>query len=123
MAYTVISRIEDVLHADSLAQNPSLGEQKRNPLRDSSLTADKFPNAREELEKLNLSETPASMTLSDFMGWTLDQGDAEMKKDSADEWFKDNDAKILSKPPNIVTNKKFSYIETLGGLRSPTARH
>ncbi|PSS17927.1 Rop guanine nucleotide exchange factor like [Actinidia chinensis var. chinensis] len=123
LAYTVISRIEDVLHADSLAQNPSLGQQKRNPLIDSSLTADKFPNAREELEKLNLSETPASMTLSDFMGWTLDQGDAEMKKDSADEWFKDNDAKILSKPPNIVTNKKFSYIETLGGLRSPTARH
>ncbi|GFS44431.1 RHO guanyl-nucleotide exchange factor 8 [Actinidia rufa] len=123
LAYTVISRIEDVLHADSLAQNPSLGQQKRNPLIDSSLTADKFPNVREELEKLNLSETPASMTLSDFMGWTLDQGDAEMKKDSADEWFKDNDAKILSKPPNVVTNKKFSYIETLGGLRSPTARH
>ncbi|PSS07431.1 Rop guanine nucleotide exchange factor like [Actinidia chinensis var. chinensis] len=123
LAYTVISRIEDVLHADSLAQNPSLGEQKRNPLRDSSLTADKFPNAREELEKLNLSETPTSMTLSDFMGWALDQGDAEMKKDSADEWFKDNDAKPLSKPPNVVTNKKFSYIENLGGLRSPTARH
>ncbi|GFZ04163.1 rop guanine nucleotide exchange factor-like protein [Actinidia rufa] len=123
LAYTVISRIEDVLHADSLAQNPSLGEQKRNPLSDSSLTADKFPNAREELEKLNLSETPASMTLSDFMGWTLDQGDAEMKKDSVNEWFKDNDAKPLSKTPNIVTNKKFSYIENLGGLRSPIARH
>ncbi|KAF7134659.1 hypothetical protein RHSIM_Rhsim08G0223200 [Rhododendron simsii] len=128
LAYTVMSRIEDVLHADSLAQNPSLGEQKRHPLRDTSIvmTADTFPNAKEELEKLKSSDAPTSMTLSDFMGWTLDQGDSEMKKDSAEDSVKENDTKPLSKPPIIVTNKKLTYIEkleNLGGLRSPTARH
>ena len=128
LAFTVMSRIEDVLHADSIARNPSLGEQKRNPLRDSpSFTGkEKFPNAKEELEKLNSAETPTSMTLLDFMGWTLDQGESEAKKDSADDLKKDLDAKLLNKPPNIVTNKKVSYIEkleVLGGLRSPTSRH
>ncbi|KAH7865361.1 hypothetical protein Vadar_005644 [Vaccinium darrowii] len=128
LAYTVMSRIEDILHADSLAQNPSLGEQKRHPLRDSSLVmaADKFPNATEEVEKLKSSDARTSMTLSDFMGWALDQGDGEMKKDSADDLVKDNDTKPLSKPKAVVTNKKLTYIEkleTLGGLRSPTARH
>lgn len=123
-----MSRIEDILHADSLAQNPSLGEQKRHPLRDSSLVmaADKFPNATEEVEKLKSSDARTSMTLSDFMGWALDQGDGEMKTDSADDLVKDNDTKPLSKPKAVVTNKKLTYIEkleTLGGLRSPTARH
>ncbi|KAL6996470.1 Rop guanine nucleotide exchange factor 12 [Sarracenia purpurea var. burkii] len=129
LAFTVISRIEDVLHADSLAQNPSLGEQKRHPLRDPSLVmkTDKFPNAKEELEKLQITEIPTSMTLSDFMGWTLDQVENdEMKKDSGDILVKENDSKPLDKPPNILTNMKLSYIEkleNLGGLRSPTARH
>lgn len=126
LAYTVMSRIEDVLHADSLAENPSLGEKKRHALTDTSLvmTADTFPNAKEELERLKLSDAPTSMTLSDFMGWTLDN--SETKKDSTDDLVKENDTKPLSKPHTIVTNKKLSYIEkleNLGGLRSPTARH
>ncbi|THG23077.1 hypothetical protein TEA_019907 [Camellia sinensis var. sinensis] len=129
LAFTVMSRIEDVLQADNLERNPSHGEQKQYLQQDSSqvMREDKFRHTNDELEKLNSVETmPSSMTLSDFMGWALDQGENETKKDSTDNLLKEKDAKALSKPPNIVTNKKLSYIErleTLGGLRSPTARH
>ncbi|CAI9753801.1 unnamed protein product [Fraxinus pennsylvanica] len=118
LAFTVLSRIEDVMQADSLAQNPSNGEQKRYPLKDPSPITVKFPNPNEELEKTNSDETPTSMTLLDFMGWNLDQGESDANKDV--------DAKVPSKQANIVTNKKFSYIErleNLGCTRSPTARH
>lgn len=118
LAFTVLSRIEDVLQADSLAQNPSNGEQKRYTLKDPSPITVKFPNPNDELEKTNSDETPTSMTLLDFMGWNLDQGETDAKKDV--------DSKVLPKPLNIMTNKKFSYIErleNLGGARSPTARH
>ncbi|KAK4482037.1 hypothetical protein RD792_012959 [Penstemon davidsonii] len=119
LAFTVLSRIEDVMHADSLAKDPSSAEQKKRPIKEPSpITAsEKFPNAKEELEKLNSAETPTSMTLLDFMGWNLD---TDPKKDSQDE----TDTKQqLNKPPNIITNKKMSYLENLGGSRSPTARH
>ncbi|GFZ11789.1 RHO guanyl-nucleotide exchange factor 12 [Actinidia rufa] len=79
LAFTVLSRIEDVLHADSLAQNPLLGEPKKHLLRETSLVSrvEEFPNSK-ELERLNSAETPTSMTLSDFMGWTE-------KKDTTDD--------------------------------------
>ncbi|XP_073052999.1 rop guanine nucleotide exchange factor 12-like [Primulina eburnea] len=126
LAYTVMSRIDDVMHADSLARNPS-GET-RSPLKDQCplKVSEKFPNANEELDKLNSLEKPTSMTLLDFMGWTLDPGDSEAKKDSNDDSCGDTDTKFLGKPANIVTDKKMSYIEKLeilGGSRSPTARH
>ncbi|XP_052174524.1 rop guanine nucleotide exchange factor 9-like [Diospyros lotus] len=132
LASTVMSRIEDVLHADSVAQNPSLGEQKRNPLvQDTSLvtSTDRFPSAQEELEKLNSAQTPSSMTLSDFMGWTSDHREDEPKTDPAaaeTHLCIENEKKCLTKTLTIVTSRKFSYIEKLensGGLRSPTARH
>jgi len=118
LAFTVLSRIEDVLQADSFALNPSNGEQKRYPLKDPSPITVNFPNPIDELEKTNSDETSTSMTLLDFMGWNLDQGGTDANKDF--------DSKVLSKPFNIVTSKKFSYmerLESLGGARSPTARH
>ncbi|MCD9558722.1 Rop guanine nucleotide exchange factor 12 [Datura stramonium] len=118
-AFTVMSRIEDVLQADDLAQNPSNGEVKRLPIEDSEGT---IPNDKEEVDKLSSTETPNSMTLLDFMGWGAEQGDDETEKDTK-EGSKDNDAKLQSKPPNVVTNKKVSYLENLAGSRSPTARH
>lgn len=128
LAFTVLSRIEDVLYADSLVQNPSLAECRRNTFTESQLDGPlKFPNPGEEMEKLNSTETPGSMTLLDFMGWSMDQGEAEQKKEPADDAndiLKD-DGIHLNKI-NLVTNKKVSYIEkleNLGGLRSPTARH
>lgn len=121
LAFTVISRIEDVMHADSLARNPD-AELERCPLKDHSVQ-EKFPNAQEELEKLNSSEAPSSMTLSDFMGWNMDQGETDTRKDSNDRIPRDADSDNLCKPIN--TNKKVSYIErleNLGGSRSPRAR-
>ncbi|XP_030464664.1 rop guanine nucleotide exchange factor 12-like [Syzygium oleosum] len=126
LAFTVLSRIEDVLHADYIAQNPSQASQKRNPLRDCpSLTGTQKFNAQEEIEKLNLSEAPSSMTLSDFMGWNLDQQEAEEKKDrAADDLLKDSEGKHMDKLSYVrTTNKKVSYLENLGGVRSPTSRH
>ncbi|KAH0705637.1 hypothetical protein KY285_010184 [Solanum tuberosum] len=119
-AHTVMSRIEDVLQVDATAQNPSCAEMKKSPLRDSLRVSPSgsFPNAREEVEKLNAAENPTSMTLLDFMGWTVEQGDNDTKKDVKEDI--DADAK---KPPSVVTNKKLSYLDNLVGARSPTARH
>ncbi|KAI3455441.1 hypothetical protein Pfo_012104 [Paulownia fortunei] len=120
LAFTVLSRIEDVMHADSLARNPSSAEQNRQ--RSPNTRSEKISNAKDEPEILNSTETPTSKTLLDFMGWNLDQGETTAKKDFHD----DVDNKHLSKPANIITNEKISYIErleNLGGLRSPTARH
>lgn len=125
LAHTALSRIEDVLYADSLAQNPSLAQCKRNPLTDIKVISMKFPNADEEIEKLNAAGTPTSMTLSDFMGWTMDQGDADKPKDATgnEELQQDGEPKQGGKIPYLVIPKKISYVENLGGLRSPTARH
>ena len=135
LAFTVMSRIEDVLYADYVTQNPSQAGCKRNPLRDTSGTPqcttppDKFSSPKDESYS---SETPNSMTLSDFMGWGLDQGEAEgAKKDLvgvSDEVSTEGGGDLQKHPhmqkiANIVTNKKVSYLENLGGLRSPTARH
>ncbi|KAK4413861.1 Rop guanine nucleotide exchange factor 12 [Sesamum alatum] len=116
LAFTVLSRIEDVMHADSLARNPSNAEQKKGPVTPIK-TPEKTPTDKEE----NTAQTPTSMTLLDFMGWNLDSGDTEAKQDAQD----DAATKNLNKPSNIDTNKKTTYIdrlENLGGLRSPTAR-
>ncbi|KAF5726878.1 hypothetical protein HS088_TW22G00563 [Tripterygium wilfordii] len=123
LAYTVTSRIEDVLYADYVTQNPSKVSCKRNRFRDLPPSSPPLPDKsppREDIENDN-SETPTSnsKTLSDFMGWNLDQGEAEMKK----EPFADDLCKDGEKLGEIVTNKKVSYLENLGGLRSPTARH
>ncbi|KAL3618301.1 hypothetical protein CASFOL_038622 [Castilleja foliolosa] len=116
LAFTVLSRIEDVMHADSQARNPS--EPSKSPVRYQQPSPTRVSNAKDE----NTVETPTSMTLFDFMGWNLDNADSDAKKDSQDE----ADKKILNKPANVNTNKKVSYIErleNLGGTRSPTARH
>ncbi|KAK4349931.1 hypothetical protein RND71_029244 [Anisodus tanguticus] len=121
-AFTVMSRIDDVLQADDLAQNPSNGEVKRFPTEDSLGVSDgTFQNEKEEVEKLNSAETPNSMTLLDFMGWG--EGDDETEKDVKEDRSKESDGKLLSKPPNIVANNRVSYLENLAGSRSPTARH
>ncbi|KAI3737628.1 hypothetical protein L2E82_27637 [Cichorium intybus] len=119
LAHKVMSRIEDVMHADNLAQNPS-GDPKRNPLKDSaSMASGKFPNAKEEVEKLNFSDAPTSMTLNDFMGWTLDQ-----EKESKGELSNGTETtEQLAKQPSATNSKKLSHLEKLDtGGRSPPAR-
>lgn len=125
------SRIDDVLYADSLAQDPTLGgTKKRPPLTDTEAVTGKVKvlDPQEEIEKLNQMEAPASMTLSDFMGWQVEQDSETKKKNSGnlEETMNSEDGKLMKKPPPIVTNKKFSYIEkieNLGGLRSPSSLH
>ncbi|XP_010254464.1 PREDICTED: rop guanine nucleotide exchange factor 9-like [Nelumbo nucifera] len=75
LAYTVLSRIDDVLYADSLIQNPSLTDSERKL---------SIESMGEEMEK-NATETHGAMTLSDFMGWNFDQGDNEQRRESADQ--------------------------------------
>ena len=124
LAFNVMSKIEDVLYADSLTQNPLLAESNRNRSRDpSTLTG-------EEADKWCPAETPNSKTLSDFMGWNLDQGATDMKKNDStgymDSPVREENDTLKSKIANIVTTKKISYLEkleNLSGLRSPTARH
>lgn len=126
LAFTVLSRIEDVLYADYVVQNPSQAICKRNSLGETTTSPATSPD-RYGLKEDNGggTETPSSMTLSDFMGWG---SDSEAKKESeaaADESAKESEVKHphIQKIANIVTNKKISYLETLGGMRSPTARH
>lgn len=116
----MLSRIEDVLHADQQTQVPSQTARKSVSRSAAQMTVKAEKGAttpKEEAEKGG-SETPSSMTLLDFMGWEADQGDAEAKKDVqvSDDLSKDQ------KLPNVAT-KKVSYLENLGGVRSPTSRH
>ncbi|KAJ8768751.1 hypothetical protein K2173_023655 [Erythroxylum novogranatense] len=53
LAYTILSRIEDVIYADSQVQSPPSGPNDK---------------VEEDTEKIS-SETPTSKTLLDFMGW------------------------------------------------------
>ncbi|KAL8458280.1 hypothetical protein ACS0TY_035959 [Phlomoides rotata] len=118
LAFTVLSRIEDVMNADALARNPSCAVQKKYSIRERT-GSERFSNNNEDSEE---SQTPSSMTLLDFMGWNLEQGETDGRRDSND----DSEPKHLSKSENMITNKKLSYIErleALGGSRSPTARH
>ncbi|VVA95973.1 unnamed protein product [Arabis nemorensis] len=93
LAYTVLSRIDDVLQADRAVNKRSI------------------PLESEE------ESFVGSMTLSDFMGWDFDQAELELKKDASD------DHQLLKEKLSVVTTKKTSYLETLGGVKSPTARH
>ncbi|CAN4088978.1 unnamed protein product [Withania somnifera] len=121
-AFTVMSRIEDVIQADDLAQDPSNAEVKRFPIENSLGGSDETNlNDKEDVEKLSSGDTPNSKTLLDFIGW--EEGDDETEKDMKEDQSKDSDGKVLSKPPNIVTNKRVSYLENLAGSRSPTALH
>ena len=125
LANTVMSRIEDVLYADSLTQNPSLAINKMKTAIDSS-PRPRMSSAEDESEKPTPVGTPGSMTLSDFMGWNFEAADSDMKKNnSTGNLEKEYEAKVSSKPANVATKKKFSYLDKLewSGLRSPTARH
>ncbi|GER52693.1 Rop guanine nucleotide exchange factor [Striga asiatica] len=109
LAFTVLSRIDDVMQADKLARN-SVSEQKKTE------RMDKIPSSKNE------PETPTSKTLLDFMGWNLDREDGEAQDSEIEPVL----TKPLNKPENIITNKKVSYIERLQNLgmpRSPTERH
>ncbi|GLU14497.1 hypothetical protein SLE2022_310620 [Rubroshorea leprosula] len=115
LAYTVLSRIVDVLYADIVAQNPSQASCTRNPLKDGTTIMVLLSNEGE-------SATDNSMTLSDLLIWSFDQGENEKKKESTEEVTKEDEGKHLHKL-NISHNKKSYYLDSLSGSRSPTLRH
>ncbi|XP_074587181.1 rop guanine nucleotide exchange factor 12-like [Curcuma longa] len=92
LAFTVMSRIEDVLRADALARGPP----------------STIDSTQSEVDKGNTSEANNAMTLSDFMGWQMDQ---DKKEDTNDgEKVSKDDQKFMRKPLNIMVNKKFISI-------------
>lgn len=129
LANTVMSRIEDVLYADSATQDPSLAMSQIKPVRVSSASSCPGDFSGAEEDPNNPEGTPNAMTLSDFMDWNLEGSDTDMKKDdsngSLDSMNKEAEPKIMTKHGNIATKKKFSYLDKLewGGLRSPKSRH
>ena len=133
LAFTVMSRIEDVLYADSMTKNPSLAVSSRRFSLDSlSAREERSPNAGEE-ETCNLHSAdtpPGSMTLSDFMGWSSTKGGSDIKKTNStgdlEDYMKENDEKTMNKSPKFATPKKAYYLEKLECLnsnKSPIARH
>ncbi|KAK8535453.1 hypothetical protein V6N13_081581 [Hibiscus sabdariffa] len=104
LAFNVMSRIEDVLHADCLTQISS-------PARSEGSSS----SSNEDAVATSATDT---QTLSDFMGW----GIASTRRNSTDLeiYFKDDDEKKPSKP----APKKSHYLEKLEscGIRSPSAR-
>uniref|UniRef100_A0A0D3BD61 PRONE domain-containing protein n=1 Tax=Brassica oleracea var. oleracea TaxID=109376 RepID=A0A0D3BD61_BRAOL len=102
LAYTVMSRIEDVLYTDSLALKQALlaEETSDGGRTETDSESPGSSNSGEETEKLDRQH---SKTLFDFMGWS-------------------------DKPttPPSVTPKKLSYLEKLenfNGFRSPKDRN
>ncbi|CAH2036473.1 unnamed protein product [Thlaspi arvense] len=109
LAHTVMSKIEDVLYADQLTQEPTNGASKN-----------RYTVREAEKERSSFSEDMASGTLSDVMQWG-NKNNNEMKKES---FFGDREKPLLSKVTGIMTNnKKSSYLDSLGTMRSPTARY
>ncbi|XP_012468089.1 rho guanine nucleotide exchange factor 8 isoform X2 [Gossypium raimondii] len=110
LAFNVMSRIEDVLHADSLAQTSSPQKSETSP-----------SSSDEDALRVSSSDTP---TLSDFMGW----GIASRRRSSTDLeiYFKGDNDKKLAKPPVSSMQKKspnLEKLESLSGNRSPKGRY
>ncbi|KAI3771518.1 hypothetical protein L6452_02683 [Arctium lappa] len=122
LANTVMNLIEDVLHADEVAQNPSSELTKKNRSTDSVAASPRAIWALDQIPGHTPSPrgTPRSMTPSDSMGRGMDQGEMEANGNSNHDLME-----IRIKPAKILTKAKMSYLEKLEayGLRSPTARH
>lgn len=105
LAFTLTSRIEDVLYADSCAQNPTEPRYKRRPsLADcDSKGTFKALDAKEEIDKINQLDGQA-VTLSDFMGW-------QEQEDRKDEGG--NDDGKSKKKPDIPVYKKHFYLQKI----------
>lgn len=121
LAFTVMSRIEDVLYADNLVKDPSLAEKKRRP--PSNEGCEPIPvitfDIKDEAEPLNKIE-PNVVTLSDFMGW---RDQEQEPKPAESEPGLNQEGRSLKKTLSPALNKRHFYIESLSVLRSPLSRH
>ncbi|MED6110053.1 hypothetical protein PIB30_039318 [Stylosanthes scabra] len=118
LAHTVMSRIEDVLYADSLANNLSVSVSRRRFSRvSSSAREERSPKAEEEETGTSQpsAETPtASMTLSDFMGWGAPKEGSDAVKTS-----EDLDESLATTPKRAYYEDK---LENLTSNKSPISR-
>ncbi|CAD6271235.1 unnamed protein product [Miscanthus lutarioriparius] len=113
LAFTVMSRIEDVLSADLATQDPKNAESMRMASLTSDDTDKVVSDAKAEVEKMRRME-PVSPMLYDYVG-PRDQDLSTYIKEGV------NGPKLTKM--SSVANKRFSYLENLGGTRSPIARH
>ncbi|KAK8524926.1 hypothetical protein V6N12_029777 [Hibiscus sabdariffa] len=108
LAFTVLSRIGDVLYAGSVVRN--------NQTTTKSLPNSTNPGSGNEGEKGNL------MTLSDLLTWSAEQLEIDEEVlDCKEEMSIEMDEKQMQHL-NSVTVKK-TYVESLGGVGSPKERH
>ncbi|KAJ0264212.1 Rop guanine nucleotide exchange factor 13 [Hirschfeldia incana] len=116
LAHTVLSRIEDVLVADQLTQDPESLFCKRYIVKETE-----SPKKEEERNFCLLEERPvkqkAIISLSEVMQWDME--------DKNDAPLKDSGKKLLTRVSTMImaaNNKKStSYLESLGTTRSPAA--
>ncbi|PNX94583.1 rho guanine nucleotide exchange factor 8-like protein [Trifolium pratense] len=120
LAYTIISRIEDVLYVDSMIKNPSLAIAGRRFSLDSLQAAEQTsPKSEDGGRSVNSSGTPPSMTLSDFMGWG-DDGVRSMKRTNSTGDLDDLKEKDEKSPKKHYYLEKLEY---LNAIRTPIGRH
>ncbi|PWZ08850.1 Rop guanine nucleotide exchange factor 12 [Zea mays] len=109
LAFTVMSRIEDVLGADLATRDDpknAAGSMRIASLPCSDDTDKVVSDAKAEVERMRRMEpVPPAPMLYDFVG-------------PRDQDLGPRVTKISS-----VATKRFSYLENLGGTRSPIARH
>ncbi|KAL8138607.1 hypothetical protein V2J09_004608 [Rumex salicifolius] len=123
LAHKILSQIEDVLQAHTLAQNPTLKPYRKDP--NIPLTM-KLPRTRAEIEmSINAIDASCSMTIGDFMGSSNDiEGDELIADDDSDEPARDVDQESLLARIKTQTQRRVSSIERLEtGSRSPIVRH
>ncbi|KAJ0698605.1 putative PRONE domain, Rop guanine nucleotide exchange factor [Helianthus annuus] len=96
LANTVMNRIEDVLYADKVAQDPSLLAKKRT-------TSSRVVVDESNGQVSGQTPTGSPKTLSDFMGWSVEQ---ETTSGASSPQVEDKETeKYQSKSANILARK------------------
>lgn len=109
LAYTVLSRIDDVLNADALARNAAV-------------------SIEEEKAAMESSSESQSMTLLDFMNWPSSNGREDVQRNSSadneEDSKDDNETQTVRKPSKHSLKKSYwDKIEMLYAIKSPIVRH
>ncbi|XP_019057815.1 PREDICTED: rop guanine nucleotide exchange factor 10-like isoform X2 [Tarenaya hassleriana] len=110
LALKIMSRIEDVLEANLLAQT------------DSELVSS---DIEDQSNKPTPTQTPNSRKLSDFIGWRLTTSETKRHGSMSEiECYNkvEHEKSDQFKSPKAAP-KKFSYLAKLENMRSPTERH
>ncbi|KAF8080750.1 hypothetical protein N665_0924s0015 [Sinapis alba] len=117
LAHTVMSRIEDVLAADQLTQDPETAFCKRYIVKETQISPKKEGERNFCLLKERPLKQKALISLSEVMQWDME--------DKNDAPLKDSGKKLLTRVSTMImaaNNKKSaSNLESLGTTRSPTA--